>query len=317
MNKFSKVLAATGLVAMSLGLVACQTATAPTEDPGVVLQKGLTKLMEVSSNSYSVNLQGDLKGPAGEEPEKVTFKLAASGSMEAKDAMEPKFNLSIKGDMMADADGGNLEAAFRMNKEAIYLSLMSLEGKGEVTIPEEIKAELVGKWWTMPIPPEALEELAKSVPTSDTENMTEDQKKMKELLDQTKFFKDVVYKGSENVSGEPSHHYTAVLDKDAFATFVAKAAELQGETVSQAEIDEMKAGMEMFDFSGDFYVGQNSGILNKVKGVFTLKATADGDSPSGTVTVEATAADFNKPVTVEVPADAQPIPMEMLGALPL
>lgn len=317
MNKILRVVAATGLVAMTLGLVACQTATAPAKDPQVVLQEGLAKLLEVSSNSYSVGLKGDLKGPEGELPAKVTFNLTASGSMEAKDAKDPKFNLTVKGDMMADADGGNGEAAFRMNKEAVYLSLIALEGKGAVTVPEEIKAELVGKWWTMPIPPEALEELVATMPSSATENLTEEQKKMKALLAETKFFKDVVYKGSENVGGEPSHHYTAVLDKDALATFAAKAAEIQGETVGQAEIDEMKSGMEMFDFSGDFYVGQNSGILNKVKGVFTLKATPDGDSPSGSVTVEAMASDFNKPVTVQVPADAQPIPMELLGELPL
>lgn len=317
MSNVTRVLAATGLIAMSFGLVACQQAAAPEKAPEVVLQEGMAKMMEVSSNSYNVTIKGDLNGPTGEKLEKVTFDLTASGSMEAKNAKDPKFNLALKGAMMADADGGSGEASFRMNKDAIYMSLMSLNGKGEVTIPEDIKAELVGKWWSMPIPPEALEELGKSMPSSDEANMTEDQKQMKALIDSTKFFKDVAYKGMESVGGEQSYRYTATLDKAAFSEFVSKAAALQGETVSETELADMKTGLDMFDFSGDFYVGQSSGILNKVKGVLMMKASADGSTPSGSIAIEAMASDFNKPVTVEVPADAQPIPLEALGALPL
>lgn len=317
MSNVTRTLAVTGLVAISFGLVGCQQGAAPEKAPEVVLQEGMAKMMEVSSNSYNVNVKGDLKGPTGEKPEKVTFNLIASGSMEAKDAKDPKFNLSLKGDMMADADGGSAEAAFRLNKDSIYLSLMSLDGKGEVNIPDDIKAELVGKWWSMPIPPEALDELAKAMPSSDTANLTDQQKQMKALIDSTKFFKDVAYKGMESVGGEQSYHYTATLDKAAFTEFVSKAAELQGETISDTEKADMAQGLEMFDFSGDFYVGQTSGILNKVKGVLTMKASADGSTPSGTVAIEAMASDFNKPVTVEVPANVEPLPLEALGALPL
>lgn len=317
MSNVSKVMAATGLIVLSFGLAGCQQGAAPAKAPEVVLQEGMAKLMEVSSNSYNVKVQGDLKGPQGETPEKLTFNFTASGSMEAKDAKDPKFNLNLKGDMMADLDGGSGEASFRMNKDAVYLSLMSLDGKGQVTIPEEMKAEFVGKWWTMPIPPEALDELAKSMPSSDTANMTAEQKEMKALLESTKFFKDVTYKGMESVGGEQSYHYTGALDKVALTEFVGKAAELQGETVSADELAEMKTSLETFDFTGDFYVGQTSGVLNKIKGNLVLKASADGSSPSGTIALELMASDFNKPVTVQVPADAQPIPLEALGALPL
>jgi len=317
MNKSFRVLVASLLVAISFGLVGCQTTPPPAEEPQDVLQDGLSKLMEVSSNSYTFSVKGDLKGPAGEEPEKVVFNFNASGSVDTKDSKDPKFNLSIKGDAMMDNDGGDLEAAFRMNKDAIYLSLIALDGKGEITIPDEIKSELVGKWWTMPIPPGALEELASTVPSSDVDNMTPEQKKIKELFETTKFFKDVEYKGSENVGGEPSHRYSAKLDKDAMVGFIVKIAEMQGSAIGQAEITEIKMAMGMFDFAGDLYVGQKSGVLNKVNGVFTLNATSDASTPSGTITIQATASDFNKPVTVQVPANALPIPMDMLGALPI
>jgi hypothetical protein len=318
MSKVLKALAASGLIVLSFGLAGCQEAGAPEKAPEEVIQEGIIKLTEATSHSYDVSVKGDLKGPNGEKPEKVTFDMKADGSMEATDVKDPKFNLSLTGEMMADADGGKGTVDFRLNKDAIFMNLKALSGEGAVTIPPELSAELIGKWWTMPIPPEALAEIAASVPaTGSEEEMTPEQKKMKELVDSTKFFKDVKYIGSESVGGEPSHHYTAVMDQDAFTAFAVKASELQGQKISDAEVADMKQSMSMFDFSGDLYVGQNSGVLNKVKGVITFKASPDGDTPTGTITVEGMVSDLNKPVTVEVPADAQPIPMELLGGLSL
>ena len=37
--------------------------------------------------------------------------------------------------------------------------------------------------------------------------------------------------------------------------------------------------------------------------------------PSGTVSFDLTLSDINKPVVVEVPADAQPLPQELSGGL--
>lgn len=320
MRKFSKTLAASGLVVLSLGMTGCQNLgapAAPQKAPEVVLQEGMAKLADVTSYGYDLGLKGDLTGPAGQPPEKVNFDLKLKGNVDAKDPKDPRFNLSLSGSMMADADGGSGELSFRLNKDALFINLMKLDGKGSVTIPEEMKEQLIGKWWTLPIPPEALEEMAKSMPQGGSENLTEEQKKMKELVDQTKFFKNVEYKGMESVGGEQSYHYTGMLDEDAFMAFVAKAAEMQGQPMSEGDQAEMKEAMQYVDFSGDMYVGQNSGVLNKVKGNLTFTQDAEKSTPSGTITIEFMVSDLNKPVTVEVPADAQPIPMEALGGLPL
>lgn len=320
MRKFTKTLAASGLVVVSLGMAGCQNLTAPAapqKAPEVVLQEGMSKLADVTSYGYDLGLKGDLTGPAGQPPEKVTFDLKLKGNVDAKDPKDPKFNLKLSGNMMADADGGSGELDFRLNKDALFINLMKLDGQGAVTIPDEMKAQLVGKWWTLPIPPEALEEMAKSMPQGGDENLTEEQKKMKALVEETKFFKNVEYKGMESVGGEQSYHYTGILDEDAFMAFVAKAAEMQGQAMTESDQAEMKEAMGFVDFSGDMYVGQNSGVLNKVKGTLTFTQDAEKSTPSGTMTVEFMVSDLNKPVTVEVPADAEPIPMEALGSLPL
>ena len=67
----------------------------------------------------------------------------------------------------------------------------------------------------------------------------------------------------------------------------------------------------MFDFSGNVWVGQTSGVLNQVSGDIKLKP-ASTDEPSGTISVRLTLWDFNKPVTVQVPADAEEFPIEQL-----
>lgn len=313
-----KVLAAGSLVVLSMGLAGCQNAAAPAapqKAPDAMLQEGLTKLSKVTSYAYNVNLNGDLKGPQGEKPEMVKFNMGLTGNVEAKDPQDPKLNLTVKGEMTADADGGSGEFSLRMNKAALYMNLMKLEGKGAVAIPEEMKAQFLNKWWTMPIPPEALSELSNSMAGSDESKMTDEQKKMKKLVEETKFFKNVEYKGMEAVNGEQSYHYTGMLDEAAVSTFIAKASEMQGQTVSDTEKEDMKKAFDQMDFAGDFYVGKDSGALNKGKVTVTLTANADKSSPTGTVTVEFSLSDMNKAVTVEVPADAQPIPAEALGGM--
>jgi hypothetical protein len=307
MNKFRIILAAS--VLSLLVLSGCQSQ--PAKSPEQVIQEGLSKLSSVTAYSYEVSAIGDLKGPKDTPPAVVKFDLNAKGGIDLKDPKDPRLNLTLAGNFNADADGGKGKFEMRLNKEAIFLNLGELVGQGSIAVPDEIKSQFVGKWWKLPIPPESLEEMAQSLPQGKTENLTPEQKKMKELVDQTKFFKDIKYVDNAKVMGEDSYHYTAVLDKAAFTEFVKKTAEINGESVSETEMKEMQKSFEMFDFSGDMYVGITSGILNKVKGTITIKG--DETSPTGSVTIDLSAGDFDKAVTVTAPADAQAFPLDQLG----
>jgi hypothetical protein len=316
MRKVSKIFAASGLVIVSIGMFGCQAAI-PQKAPEAVLQEGINKLADVTSYGYDVNLIGDLKAPQGETPAAINFNFGLKGGVDMKDLKDPKLNLDLKGTFNADANGADGEIALKLNKDAIFLNLMSLVGKGSITVPEELKTQYVAKWWTMPLPPAALAELAKAAPGGDAANMTDAQKKMKALVEETKFFKNAQFVDSVAVGGEDSFHYTAELDKDALETFVAKASELQGTAMSDADKQSMKDSLADLDLSGDIYIGKTSGAMNRMKGTLTLKPNAAKPSPTGTVTFDATLSDLNKPVTIDAPKDAQPIPPEALGALPL
>jgi hypothetical protein len=324
MNKILKLVAAGSLVAVSLGLSGCQNVVnAPGVDPKVpevVLQDAMSKLADVTSYSYDMNLAGDLHAPVDvsgvvQKPENIKLNLNFNGGVDLKTAKDPKLNLNLKGDVMADADGGNGEFSLRMNKDAVYGSVISLAGKGQVQIPEELKTQVIGKWWTMAVPPEALDELAKSLPQGNNQNLTAQQKKLKDLVQKTKFFKDVKFVAVEDVKGEQSNHYSAVLDKAAFSEFVFEAVEIQNEKMTNEDESTLKESLDSMDFTGDLYVGKDSGVLNKMKGVLTLQKNANKPAPTGTMTFDVIFADLNKPVSVEVPKDAQPVPTNALMSL--
>lgn len=322
----TKASAVGGLLVVSMALYGCQgvggpaapSQEAPAKAAEEVVQDGIAKLSDVKAYTFDLDVNGDLKAPAGATPpESVKFNLGFSGGLDVISATDPKMNLKIDGSFDADADGATAAAEIKMNKDAIFLNLMSLEGRGSVAVPQEIMDQYAAKWWKLPIPPEALEEFAKNLPQGGDENLTPEQKEMKELVKNTKFFKDIKFEGVEKISGEDSYKYSAVLDETAFADFVVKSSEMQGTTMSEAEITDLKKGFEYFDFGGQIYVGKDSGVMNKMVGTLTFVENAELNNPSGKVNVEMTVGNLNKAITVDAPAEAEEIPMEALMGLPL
>lgn len=321
----TKASAVGGLLVLSMALYGCQgigapaapSQEAPAKPAEEVVQDGIAKLSDVKAYTFDLDVKGDLKGPADSLPASVKFNLGFGGGLDVISATDPKMNLKIDGSFDADTDGATVAAEIKMNKEAIFLNLMSLEGRGQVMVPQEIMDQYAAKWWKLPIPPEALEEFAQNLPQGGDENLTPEQKEMKDLVKNTKFFKDIKFEGVEKISGEDSYKYSAVLDENAFADFVVKSSEMQGTTMSETEIADLKKGFEYFDFGGQIYVGKDSGVMNKMVGTLTFVENAELGNPSGTVNVEMTVADLNKAITVDAPAEAEEIPMEALMGLPL
>jgi len=318
-----KFFVTSGVIALSAAVVlsGCQQA-APQKSPEEVVKEGIKNLTAVTSHQFEFEVKGDLNGPQGEKPEKVKFTFMLSGSADMKDNKDPKINLKIDGSGNADADSGAATAELRLNKEALFFTLSKLDMKVSEPVPPEFVDMYVGKWWRLTLPPGTLDELTASLPEGGSqENMTPEQQKMKSLFENTQFFKNIKFVAVESVKGEQSFHYSAELDKQAFMAFAVKAAEEQGTPMAESDQQEMEAGMQKFDFTGNVWVGQTSGILNQISGDVKL-ATKDTSEPSGTITVRATLWDFNKPVSVTAPSDATEFPIEqllggMMGGAPM
>ncbi len=301
---------AASVLSVSLLLTACQQPTAVVSvDPQKAVQESLTKSAEITSYTMKGKITVDLKGPEGQPPAKVTANLDLDGGLDLKDIADPKVNLKVNGDMGADADSAKINAEVKINKEAIFVIVNALEGAGQFSIPEEMKNQVVAKWWKLPIPPEYFQDLMKNLPQGGkTADLTPEQMKIRETFQNTVFFKDVKAAGEDTVMGTASNRYTATLDKNAVVNFVTEIAKTQGGTVTDAEIAEMRTALENVDINVDLYIAKDSGIMNRAVANIQVKST-DGTAPSGPIKVDFAIGNINQPVTVEAPANAEVLPL--------
>ncbi len=315
----SKIFLTGGVIALTTAtfvFAGCQQA-APQVPPDQAVKMGMQKLTTVTSHQFEVAVNGDLTGPQGQTPKAVKFTISLNGSADMKDLTDPKINLKLDGSGNADDQSGDLSSELRMNKDNLYFTLSKLDATGgQAVIPQQFKDMYVGKWWSLPIPPDTLKQFTDSLPTGGSQQtLTPEQQQLKDLFNNTQFFKNIKFVAMEDVKGEQSAHYTADLDKDAFMAFAQKAATIQGKPMADTDIKSMQDGMAKFDFTGNVWVGSTSGVMNQVSGDIKLTSTAATD-PTGTISVRVTLWGFNQPVTVDVPAGAQAFPVDQLmGAM--
>lgn len=297
----------------ALVLTGCQQLQQPQKAPEDVVRDGFKKLMTVTSHEFEFTLNGDLDAPKGKTPAKVKFNVALGGSGDLKDSQDPKINLKIDGSGNADEQTYAGSAELRMNKDALYFTVPKLDTKGAEIMPKEFMDMYIGKWWKLPVPPETLKELTSSLPDGGSQQTdTPEQKKMKDLFQNAQFFKNIKFVAMEDVKGEQSYHYTAELDKDALLMYTEQSAVNQGKTMTAEDKQQMVDSMKKFDFSGNIWVGSTSGIMNQVSGDIKLISTAADTDPTGTVSVRLSLWNFDKPVAVQIPADAKDFPIDQI-----
>ncbi len=318
-----KTLLTGGVIAMTAALVfaGCQQVQQPQKSPEQVVQDGMKNLTSVTSHKFEFGINADLTGPQGETPQKVKFNFTLGGSVDLKDTQDPKINLTLDGSGNADDQSGAATAELRMNKDALYFMLSKLTTQGGQPIPQEFTTQYVGKWWKITIPPDALQQLTTSLPEGGNSQQAatpEEQQakdKMKALFESTKFFKNIQFVGTESIKGQSSFHYTVDFDKDAFMAFAQQAAIDQGQPMADTDIQDMKDTLNKVEITGNLWIDQATGIMDQVSGDIKFVNPGPQD-PSGTMSIRVTLWDFNKPVTVEVPAGATEFPVqELMGAM--
>jgi len=303
-----------GVIAMSTALVfaGCQQAAAPQKAPEQVVKDAMKNLTNVTSNQFELAVNGDLTGPQGETPNKVKFNVTLAGSSDLKDLMDPKINLKFDGSGNADAQSASGSAELRMNKDTLYFTLSKVDMQGGEAIPKEFTDMYVGKWWKLPIPADTLKEFTANLPEGGSQQtLTPAQQKLKDEFENTQFFTNIKFVGTEDVKGLSSYHYTADLDKTAVMNFMTQASAEQGSAMTDSDKKDMTDAMAKFDFTGNLWVDSASGNLDQVSGdlKFTHPTASD---PTGTVTIRGTMWAFNQPVTVTAPAGATDFPVESL-----
>lgn len=302
-NRYMKKLSILGFLAAFVALFAFSGcgAAEPDKSAEEVVREGLSNLYSgVQSAKYEVDLSLDAEAPEGEEPESIKANLMLSGVVDQKDPKKPKMTLKIEGD--ATIDNGDKEAVsaeIRMNETAMYAMVSKLPSMDGM-IPAEMVEPYLSQWYMMEIPPGTLDDPALETLMPGKE-LTEEQKKIKELLSEVDLLEDLSYEGSEKIMGDESYHYKGKLSNSGVKELFDGLSEIYGETgPSQDEVDEMLEPLE--DLTVEIWVGTDDMIIRKMAVSVVAKPPT-----GGTFNVEFSYAigDINKDVTIEVPEDTK------------
>jgi len=312
-------IAVTALV--SLLLTGCQSTPSvqpPTEKPETVIQDGLSELSKVKAYNFDFNMGVEAKDPTSPLAQ---LALKIGGFVDMKDVKNPKLAFKIEA-TGSDTSGTNGAALMdlQLNKDIFFFNV----GKVDVGTPVPPQfAEMIGKWWKITLPEEALKEMHKVLDQAEASQNTAEQEKMKKLLEENNFFGQPTFVAAEDVKGESSNKYSVTIDKKILVQFVTKLNQTQTtSTLSASDIKDFEKGLTMMDITGNVWVGSKSHVLNKM--ALNLKVNDTVKNTSGTITMDAVFWDFGKDFTVEPHADAQEFPIEQVlmpllmgGGLPL
>ncbi len=274
----------------------------PTEDASKVVKEAFKNLYSVKSNTFDVSLKGNITGG----PDTMDYDISLTGSEDMADPKKPKFTMAIDGTgSFTGYENQAAKAEIRMDESNLYFVLNEISDFGG-NLPAELVAPYVGKWYKMAIPEGTFDNYP--VLFSDDQNLTEEEKKLKELLENTSFFKEIEYTGTEG----NLLMYKASLDKDAVKNFMVEAAKIEGTTVSEAEEKDLEDGLKMMELNVTLGVDKEKNVLTKMKGVLDFNAEADG---TGSMEFEASIGNIDEPVTIEVPSDTTDFdPVQLFGA---
>jgi hypothetical protein len=296
------------LVLMSLVAIlvsGCGTTVAPEGDN--LLQEGISNLYyDAKSAEFDLSVSIDAKAGEDQVPKNLNFDLKINGDMDNTIPSKPKFNFEVS------ANGGwddikdqVAKAELKSDAENLFFNLTEITDFGG-KVPTQMVEAYIGKWYKMAIPEGTFEGLDKKSEMSDEEKM------IKELVEKSKFMKDVKYNGTKKIMGVESYDYSATLDKEALKNFAVELAKLDTATpdLTEAQIASMDEQLAMFDLNGNFYVGVDDKILRGASGVLTVKnedveLSADFSWELGKI---------NEEFAVEVPEDATLFdPMMLFG----
>ena len=291
-----------------------------TEDTTQLLKDGFFNLGEIDSASYNVSVKGDITAPEGS----AKLDLSLSGESDGKDKTKPKFTLKFNGsgDIKSDDVNANLdaEAELRLNESAAYLTLSKLDGLDTIKDMDAesiaMVNEYIGKWWKFNIPAGTFNDIESFTPKSDESEMTEFEKDMKKLAEDTNFFSEVKLASSKG----DTDVYDLTIDMDATKAYLVESAkraslensgtELSEEDVKklQEEIDKQFELLEIRSLQVSYNTKVNvvSGLVVSLKASFEGGIEFDGDVSIGL-------ANFNESVEIVEPADAELFDPSTLG----
>jgi hypothetical protein len=273
---------------------------APVKPAEEVVKEAMTNLSKIKSGSYELTMKGVAIGAPEATPKNVDFDGTVAGVFDSTDAKVPKFTMKLDGNLSIDKAAAEVVGVeLRLDKDNFYANIAKLPDLGP-SIPKEAVAMFMGKWWQIAVPAGTFDQLAE-LQEEDETKLPADVKAMKDLVKNTKFFKDLKYVSAESVDGTNCFHYTGTLDKDAVKTFVVEAGKIQGQEMAEGDVTSLDSFLKATTAPFDLWVDSATTTLKKVSGKLNIVPEEAG---SLVLDISFMVGNMNKAQTVEVPKDA-------------
>jgi hypothetical protein len=288
------------VVASSFAFTGCKKES-PVADPSALLQQSIYNLFEVSSLRYAATL--GLDTPVAATGGDVSADVNVSGAFNHTDKKKSNFDMTVVADAQ-DEKGEQYKFDFSMKSvnEKVYIQL--LEAPTIPGLAADGFKDFVGPWWQ--IDTTQLGGMGESLNSLDTlgaaeSELSETDKKTRQLILTSEFFSNIEYEETKDVGGSPAYVFSVNLNKDGLLKFFKGLAEINGQTPTQQEENDLMGGLSMFDFDGNISVDVAASVLVGVDGKIIV--TDPTTSESGDINVELSVSDLNKPFEIKEPTD--------------
>lgn len=276
-----------------------------------IVDNSQAAMANLKSASFTLDLSAAVQGDTAkmtDEQLKAIAKSPVTVTGQGKVSNDPQ-----KADMTISANfaGQAIDVGLRMDGDSIWVQFMGTW----YVVPEDMLSSMTG---ASPAP--------SASPTAALTQQLMDQ--IKGLgVDPSTWSKELTLVGEESVNGVDTYHIAQTLDVDKMVTDLVKVmgsvSSLTGSTTApDAEETQKTATMlkeSLTDLTVDYWYAKDTSYLSKIVVGADLDFTAQADAQAegvDSMTFDFTLgmSDFDKAVTVEAPADAQPFE-QLMNAL--
>lgn len=305
------------ILSLSLLLSGCGK-EAPTKDPNALLQQAVYNLYGISSLRYKIDL--GFTSTDTQSSKEASLDLALNGAVSSVNSVKSgselsavvKINDKAKGEYRFDVSVKSFKATFYFK----LLSLPTIPG-----FPLDGLSSLVGGWWQVDMKQfnnfqleiEGLDSFGASY-----DKLDELGKKKRDLILNSKFFKDMEFDGEEDLNGRKVYKYDMTVDVDGVVKYLQDLAVLDGEESGDP------TAFNKFLTDANLKVSLWIDSLN----IVLMKGELEGDSTTAnTAKIEDlrltfSVSDLNQPFSIETPSDYKVFDLgaffgAFLGAVPV
>lgn len=275
--------------------------------PKDIVNEAFKNLEGMDYYDYEFSFDGEMIT----EGETVDFSINYLSQQDNTDKTKPKFTRKIDAEISTEEfKNQSMTGEMASDGDSLYFVINEISDfNGELSA--ESVTPLKGQWFSLSLDNDTIGSLSpfSDFLMTDEKNVTEDQKKLRKLYEDTEFFTDVEFLKTE----DGYDVYTGVWDTKDSKKFVEKAMEMKGLPLTGSEEGEIDSFLESVELDVVMYVDKAENVLTKATGTMTMTDLKEVD---GVFDFSIEFMNLHEPVVIEIPEDFEEFdPMMIFAAM--